>query len=371
MSYRIVGQVFMLQETISMLYKFVNGITFTDLLIRWKVATDENKDDPRILRLNRLQQIMDQLCADLDPDDPELQYFFSHAECGCEDLCLAQLITYSFYTLEKADLWGHVNEICGIWKQLQERGCWIHPSSMANLNFSDGPDCPGDLCKQLQVLNYSARFRADLRKALKNFEPTLFRLAELVEPLADRLKTSYDQEPWLFEDLLTYWKEQFQHIEPLELLTSLGAGEEKQGAGEETWVGLSLMNTNTVFASMTGDCVFGLKHNCLMIGSAITPTSRVKRRGADLDSVSTILKCLCDRNRLEVLHQLSIGRSYGQALAETLGMDPGNLSRNLAMLHSYGFLKQERGPWRTYYETDPEALRKFMLRAVDIICTGP
>lgn len=369
MGYRIVRQCFMLQETVSMLYKYVNGITFTDLLQRWKLATEENKDDPRIRRLNHLQQIMEQVCADLDPRDPELQYFFGHAECGCEEVCLAQLMTVSFYTLEKTDLWEHVNEICGIWRLLQERGCWIQPSSMANLNFSDGPGCPGDLRKQLRALNYSTRFRTDLRKALEDFENTLFRMARLVEPLAIHLKAIYDQEPWLFEELLNYWQEQFRKSEPLDLLTSLGTEEERQGAGEETWVGLSLMDTNTVVASMTGDSAFGLKHNCMMIGSAITHSATAKKRGTDLDSVSTILKCICDRNRLEILHRLSQERSYGQALAEATGMDPGNLSRTLAMLHNYGFLRQERGTWRTYYETDREALHNFLMRVEKEICS--
>lgn len=370
MQYEIVNAPFMLLETTNMLYKFVNGITFPGLMERWRLTERRLKGDPRIRRLNRLQEIMDQLCAGLNPEDPELRYFFGHVECGCEDVCLAQLLTDSVCTLETPDFRNNVEAIRRTWKQLQERGVWIMPSSMASLDLSVGPGCPGDLNRQLQALNYPAAFCADLKRALEHIDQTITRLGQLLEPLAEQLKAIYEQETWLFHELLVYWQDKLQDVGPLELLTSLGAEEEAQGAGEFTRVALSLMNTNMVVALMTGRCAFDLPHNCLIIGSAITPSATATRRGTDLDSISTVLKCICDRNRLEILHRLSIERSYGQALAETLGMDPGNLSRNLAMLHSYGFLKQERGPWRTYYETDPEALRQFLLRVVDKICAN-
>lgn len=369
MSYQIVEQVFMLQETISMLYKYVNGITFPELLQQWKLATEENKDDPRIHRLNRLQQIMEQVCAGLDPQNPELRHFFGHVECGCEEVCLAQILTDSFCTLENPGFRAQVEEILSIWKSIQARGCWIQPSSMANLNFSDGPGSPGDLGKQLSAMNYSPKFRKTLKSALEHFEENLYRIAELTEPLSCRLEEAYRNEPQLFAGLAQFWQERFQQSDPLDLLTSLGTEEEKWGAGEETWVSLSLMNTNAVIVHMMGASAFPLTHNCMTIGSAITSTSRAKKRGTDLDSVYTILKCLCDRNRLEILHRLSHDRSYCRALADTTGIDPGNLSRSLSMLYSYGFLRQERGTWRTYYETDRAAIHEFLMRVEEEICS--
>lgn len=371
MQYEIIKEPFMLLETTNMLYKFVNGITFADLMERWHLTERRKKGDPRIRRLNRLQEIMDRICVGLNPNDPELRYFFGHVECGCEDVCLAQLLVDSVCTLEVTDFRDNLEAIRRTWRDLQARDVWIMPSSMASLDLSVGPGSPGNLNRQLQSLNYPAHFRADLKKALEHMDETITRLGQLLEPLVEQLQIVYQEESWLFQELLDYWQEELQNIGPLELLTSLGAEEASQGAGEFTRVALSLMNTNMVVALMTGRCAFDLPHNCLVIGSAITPISIITKRGPDLDSISTVLKCISDRNRLEILHQLSIERSYGQALAETLGVDPGNLSRNLAMLHSYGFLKQERGPWRTYYETDQEALRKFLLRAVDKICTKP
>lgn len=368
MSFRIIHEPFMLPETVSMLYKYVNGIRLTDLMRQWKLTPDHKKCDPRIRKLTRLQEIMDQVCADVDRDDPFMQLYFGHVECGCENVCLAQLLTDSFCTLSCPDLTENIAEICRNWDQLRQRGYWIQPFSTGSLIFSDGPGCPGGLAQQIRALNYSASFRKSLLTAMEDLQGSVHTLAERIRPLADRLETFYREDSWLFEEQCAYWQEQFENQDPLDLLTRLGIEEERRGAGDVTWVACCMMDTNMLVAIMPGNCGYDLDHNCLRIGSAITPRSLATKRGADLESVSTVLKCISDRKRLEILHRLSKERSYGQALAEATGMDPGNLSRNLAMLHSYGFLKQERGTWRTYYETDQEALHNFLMRVEKVIC---
>lgn len=46
----MVEELFLLTETVSMLYKYVNGMTCTGLLKRWGMDTEEWKDDPRLPR---------------------------------------------------------------------------------------------------------------------------------------------------------------------------------------------------------------------------------------------------------------------------------------------------------------------------------
>ena len=52
-----------------------------------------------------------------------------------------------------------------------------------------------------------------------------------------------------------------------------------------------------------------------------------------------------------------------------MGLDPGHMSRNLSVLHSYGFLRQERESLKNYYRTDPEAIRNF-LKVVETTILG-
>lgn len=358
MSYEIIREPFMLQETVSMLYKFVNGHTASGLIKQWKWSAD----DKRIKRMNRMQEIMDEVCAGLDPHDPELRRLFGHVESGSEDVCLAQIMTYSFCTLKKPGFRDCVEEICGIWKQLQEQGYWIQPESMASLAFSNEPEHPGSLLRQIRALNYPAEFRLELCDVLENFDESMHRLAELIEPLSDHLEEIYRKDTWLFDELWTYWQRNFQKVPPLEMLEEFGLENKGQKTGEKTWVAFCLMNTHLLTYAMANQSPVCADHNLLLIGSCISPQSTIKRSGKDLDGISAILKCLSDRKRLEILQRLSQSRSYGQEIAEATGMDPGNLSRNLTMLHSYGFLRQERETLRTYYQTDQEAVHRFLVQ---------
>ena len=75
------------------------------------------------------------------------------------------------------------------------------------------------------------------------------------------------------------------------------------------------------------------------------------------------------KKRLEILQRLSKKRSYCHELADQMGLDPGHMSRNLSVLHSYGFLRQERESLKNYYRTDPEAIRNF-LKVVETTILG-
>ena len=362
MGYKIIRKPFMLLETVSMLYKFVNGITPPKLFKQLRIDPASEEDQGRIRRLNRIQLILERVCADLDPHDPELQRLFGQIECGCEDVCLAQLLTYSFCTLCKPGFRDHIEEICDIWNQLQKNNYWIQPDSSGALGFSASKEHPGSLLRQVRALNYPAEFRLELCDTLEHFETSMHHLADLLEPLSIRLEEIYRQEWWIFEEIWDYWEESLRTLPPLELLEQMGMKNATQNDASETYVALSAMNTNFVVATMVDDLGSALDYNSLFIGGAITTSSTAIRHGAQLDGVLAVLKCLSDRKRLEILSRLSRGRSYGQELSETLSMDPGNVSRNLGMLHSYGLLRQERTTLRTYYETDHKALHDFLVR---------
>lgn len=371
MNNQIIRQPFMLLETVNMLYKYVNGITFPSLLEVWKKAASDPKYAPMVRRFEKLQQIMDQVCADVDVHDPEMQRFFAHVECdGGDTTCLAMLMTASFLTLEKPGFRDQVEEICRNWRQLQERNYWLDPCSAGMLLFRNGSEHPGELIYQIQRLNYPAEFRLELCGVLTRFEAHMHRLAELLEPFAQRLERIYAQESWMLEEIWAFWEKLFPEFTPLDMVLKVTRETELgEDCAQTTWFAFSLMNTNSVVVVTTDSAGYDLDHNCLFVGGAITPDFYSNRTARNLDEFSTVLKYISDRKRLEILRLLSKNRSYGHSLAEATGIHPGNISRNLAMLHQYGFLKQEKEPWRTYYETDQEALHDFLVRLEREICS--
>ena len=98
----------------------------------------------------------------------------------------------------------------------------------------------------------------------------------------------------------------------------------------------------------------------LILGSGATAGSHLRQQSSILDGLSSILKAISDRRRLEILCRLSHGRSYCYELAEAMGIDASNMSRHLAQLNQYGLLHQEREHMINYYETNKDALLDFL-----------
>ncbi|MEI7927142.1 MAG: metalloregulator ArsR/SmtB family transcription factor [Verrucomicrobiales bacterium] len=70
---------------------------------------------------------------------------------------------------------------------------------------------------------------------------------------------------------------------------------------------------------------------------------------SDPSSLVSIYKCLCDLNRLRILHLLKDGPLCVCHLQETLGIGPTRTSQQLAFLRKHGMVEvRVCGPWRVY-----------------------
>lgn len=361
MEYEIIRKPFMLYETVAMFYKYINGITFQqDLNTRNKFVAGSVLHNAALKRCARLQQIMEVVCHDVDPNAQAMRKFFGSLSAGYEDICLAQVMTHSFCTLKYPDFRENVDEILRIWEELQDRHAWIHPGGVGVLVFTDGPDCPGNLIKQIRGLKYPVEFKLELCETLTSFDESMQELASMIEPYAIKLKEAYDTEPDLFGEVESYWREEFQKRSPIEFM-AVSVGEDVvAGAGEKTVVALSLMNTRLLNGDMANDCLFCSEHNTMYIGSHITSNTMMKEPGETVGAVAAVMKYLGDGRRLEILQKLSKECFYGMELAESMNMNTGNLSRSLATLCNYGFVRQERGVLRTYYQADRDAFHNFL-----------
>lgn len=367
MAYNIIRKPFMLLETVSMLYRYINNIKVEDTGKSPNAVVDEERRKARTQRAQQVQQITSQVCGDVDRNNPEMQRFFGRTDCGCENTCLAIILTYSFHTLDYPDFWDHVEEVCRLWTCYLAEGYWIQSSSTVALSFTQTMDCPGDLIRQIKALNYSADFRVELMDALTHFPETVHRLAELIAPLAVRLGQVYEENPHLLGERWDYWENITRNLSPSELLSTMGMRDEAEDAAEDTWLAAGFMNTNIMAAMGAKYSLRNLEHNLVLMGSLISMESIAIRKGVELDGISVLMKCLADRKRLEILHRLAKERSYGLALSESIGMDPGQVSRSLGMMHNFGFLKLERESLRAYYVADREAFHEFLVRLEEVI----
>lgn len=360
MHYEIIRKPFMFMETLELLYKFINGLSFSNM---WN-PNHEPRNSPRENavreRLMILQQIMDEVCQGLDRENPKLQYFFVAREAAhpYQVSCLARYLVSAFIEYRNPGFDETVADILADWEKMNANGCWLRQVSGAGLRWTSEPGCPGDLFAQICALaDHTAEFRLQLYGALHQFPETLKELTELMRPVSVRLEAAFNRSGLCLSDMVEYWLH--SQLPPIDFLADSTGKEAVAGAGEYTRLAIGLMNADQIFYAMENEVGHHRDYNYMYIGCCVSAYSLLSKNSRALDEASTVLRGLSERKRLEVLRRLSKRSCYGLELAEIMSMDRGNLSRLLSVLHSQGFLVQEKENQRVYYRANREALQKF------------
>lgn len=360
MEYTFVRGPFMLMETAAMVFKYVNHLSFNSVLYKLKLRSGGNVSEKRVRVLKRLQEITDQVCGDLDREDPALRRYFAQTTADSRDMCVALAMIVSFCTLDYPNLRDNARAICNRWHQIQERGCWLGSQPYSFLTLMEGPGSPGDLFDQICAMDLPTDFQMKLYGALRRFDQTMEELVEILEPLSRRLEEIYSRESWMFESVEEEWREVFRKQHPVEFMKNFLKEGPPWNPDKELRIAVSLMYSNRMLYTNEQDVPFGLTYEYMYVGCGLPTVGLTRQQEADLDSIASTLKFLGDRKRLEILQRLNQEPSYGQELADSLGMDSGNMSRTLSQLYNRGFLRQEREDTRVYYQTDRESLESFL-----------
>ena len=172
MGYEIVRGPFLLMETVAMLHKYVNGISFQSAISRQRFFMSNPAFLAQSKKMSRLQTMMEELCSGLDVENPRISHYFSCAGEDPESVCLAQLMTHPFCTLNQRGLHDNAREICGIWQELQQRGYWLTSRNEENMvfSFTDDPGSPGDLFMQIKAMRFPGAFQMKMYECFRDFE---------------------------------------------------------------------------------------------------------------------------------------------------------------------------------------------------------
>ena len=370
MGYEIVRGPFLLMETVAMLHKYVNGISFQSAISRQRFFMSDAAFSAQSRKMGRLQAIMEQLCAGLDVSDPRVQHFFTSAGTDPGAVCLAQLMTHPFCTLRQPGLRENAAEICEMWQDLQRRGYWLTSRNGENMvfAFTNDPGCPGDLFMQIKAMRFPGAFQMEMYECFRDFERSMEELITLLEPYARSLETLLTGEPELFRDAEDYWDGVFRRTSLERFVESFTSPAFLEKMAPHTRVAVLLMDSDLLTA-VAANSPLALERNILYIGSAIPANGLPRSRGGELETVGNMLKCIADKKRLEILRLLSEEPAYGLELAERMGMDSGHMSRILSQMHGFGFLREDKDRQRVYYQTDRESIHNFLEMVEDTIFT--
>ena len=368
MGYEIVHGPFLLMETVAMLHKYINGLSYQSAISRQRFFMNTQDYLAQSEKMRRLQRIMEDTCSGLDLDNPRWRHYFASAGDDPESVCLAQLMTHPFCTLRHRDLRENAAEICRIWLDLQQRGYWLTSRNEENMvfAFTNDPGCPGDLFMQIKSMRFPGHFQMKMYECFRDFDRSMAELVALIEPCSRSLEVHFRREQNLFRETEQYWDEAFRKTS-LEDFTATFANEAFLAKmSSHTRIAILMMDSGLLTA-VAAHSPLALDYNTLYIGSAIPANGLPRSRGGDVATVGNMLKCIGDRKRLEILRRLSAEPSYGLELAEIMGVDSGHMSRILSQMHSYGFLREEKDRQRVYYRTDREAIHNFLEMVEDTI----
>lgn len=359
MEYEIIREPFLFMDTMEMLHKYVTGFRYPSLWVPRRERGSTEPDDTIRKRLEFLQSVMEEACAGLDPEDELLRRYFGPigTEYPYNWSYLARFMVSAFVNYAHPGFDDTAADILHQWELMQHLDGWLRLSGRTSLEYTCQPGNPGDLFAQVCALDLPAEFRLRLYGVLHRFPEALAELTELMRPVAERLERALERAALPVEEMANYWLT--RHLTPLEFLENTIGPQATAGVRNRLRICIALMDPNRIYYDTDREAEIPQEYSYLYIGCGISASSLLQEHSNTLDDISSVLRGLSERKRLEALRQLAKKRLYGQELAELLNMDRGNLSRLLSVLNEQGFLRQEKENQRIYYRADREAMQNF------------
>lgn len=105
------------------------------------------------------------------------------------------------------------------------------------------------------------------------------------------------------------------------------------------------------------------------VGVGVRPMMHVPYRERLSIDCDEILRTLADKNRMKIMQQLSAGKSYGQELADMLGLSPNTVSHHMNKLQKSGLTTSTLEGCKVYYKTNEEVVDEFIRRLAEKLKT--
>lgn len=353
-------------ETISMLYNYVNKISYSDMLrqIQRRFAQHiVDRDGKFLVQLaEALERVSGQVCGDLDGQNPRLNYFFRtfSGMSSSSSCCLAHVMLLGYYVCSEDNLDHYREELRKYYLESKDKRLRIEGIDSFGLIWSvadPGDDLP-PLSQQLRRLPCAPENRRQIQEVFSGYEALLEELTELIRPVAERLQ---------------------QNLQELQRLTARCVSEWVLYFGNQTVESFvrDMFDSTLLFPAESDDIQIGIwLFNCksvqihrikgergsvqsILIGSMVLPEMSAKNRSKlDRDMICGILRTMGSPDKLEVLHRCAQAPTYAQKLAKEMNMNSGTVSRILYNLNEWGFLEKELMDGRIHYRTKLDAVEE-------------
>lgn len=363
---QIIPQYSILTETVELLYKFVNNLTLDNIRRNFQLRHGERLDASERRHydavLDALEHMLREATHGLDRNDARLQAYFRNLQpdAGRDWACLAQILLCSFYDGESHTFDEGIAECRRMYSETVSQG-WekykIVGIDRAGLSFvpigENEEEQP--LFDQLDAYEIPNGCKWTIYKELEDYDAALAELTQLLRPIAERLEKLLRHYDGLVASTVRLWEDYFaSNSFAVCKQTMMGVtGQEAPEAPKQIvrfwWLGCNQMHYYQ-----------DERREVLNVGMLVCPGISPKSTRYAQENLVNILKFLSDNSKFEILRRLSERSCYGLELANEMQLTSGTISKHLNALFSYGLINLQRVNNRVYYQTDRDAVRRFL-----------
>lgn len=364
MRVRMIREPIILYETLGMICRYCRHASYTStaegLLSRYgsvltKSQVTELKSNAAIA-----DQFMNTVCADLDLEDPDVQFFFEPFNTGEENElnCVARVLVLSMITVRICGFEDSIEGVKRRWSELKSEGLEILNFHMHGLNYvsAKGRNVPS-LFEQLYSMDYPQKAKLDSFLAIDKHEYYIDKLANILRPYAQRMNEGRARLAPIYASSADNW-EHYLYKMPKDQVHQLLRIDEKTQINMITEAAVSLFFFNEI-----GNCFDDIPSSpnevtTLYVGLAIYPDYTKAFAEQQADRIADVIRSLADPVRIAILARINKMPDYCLSIAQSMDLNAGNVSRHLTLLYENGLVTREKRDGRIYFGTDMEAISR-------------
>lgn len=332
----------MLYETLELIYAWVNGLPPETLTV----------EAPYCIPAADVARILEDACADLEPQEPGLwQYFGRHPILDESEqfTCLAFCMVYWFMSLDVPELAGQIDSTRAAWERIRRRPINIRAINRFSMDIEALPVGPtGSLASELRKLPVEEDFFLSLLETFSDYSYHMARLREMILPVARRLRPLLEPFVAQAEPLREAWRQFFQET-PLADFVAKRTGTIPEKPFDQVCICLRYLGCRYTPIQVDEERNSFWMH----LGVAVQPAlQQARRRLGPNEQDLAALRLLGDKSRSEMVQALMGAPMSMQELATFLSLNPGTVFRNLNSLTNTGLLIKEIRGDRYYYHAN-------------------
>lgn len=351
----------LLYEAAELVFALVNGIPPEKL-----TGTGEYCIPPE-----QMQAIQAQACADLNPEDEQLQFYFrgvplegTHGRASCLGCCLL----YSSLEIASPGVEEMRQALSAAWTDHREKGYRVNGIDAFSISMEPVEDGKqfSSLSKEISWLPVPSDYQMQLLEVFSAFDQHLAQVTDLLRPVADKLELLL--EPWVAraQGLLQSWENLFQQENQAEefLLHKARLRFDHYNSFGIALRYFSFGGSPGKIDELTGRVAFH-------ISVSVPPSlEQANPRLTMTEQEYAALRLLANPDRVEMLRLMAEKPMSGSEVAKELKLHVGSAFRDINNLYNAGLLLLLPGKGKSLYSANLQAVEDLTAHLVEYLRNG-